>query len=353
MKKLLLNIVLFPIPVVLICLILNDLLPVSFWTYRTWEAVRVYDSKLPTGFGPFYPNSKLSMSEQGDLAHHTEFSILKKVVWETDELGFRNRPKSKDKPIDILLIGDSFIAGTSLDQDQTLSEQLKLLTGKNVYQIAPSRIEEFDKLLRLKLISKPKVIILSPVERNLNMLTPVAKYTVSKREFKRIELSESPVIQWISVLYDRFEKNSSYQFFKSRFRGTSGSGIQSAVNKKFFFLRGKDQMPANKFKYDKIVESLKSYKSYCDSLGIVFVFLPCPDKESVYYEYVPFSKQPSTLFQLDSILSANGINTINSLGVFNRYKRNALLYSYDDTHWNAAGVSVIATEIMKKYGSYL
>ena len=112
-------------------------------------------------------------------------------------------------------------------------------------------------------------------------------------------------------------------------------------------------MPANKFKYDKIVQSLKSYKAYCDSLGIVFVFLPCPDKESVYYEYVPFSKQPSTLFQLDSILIANGINTINSLGVLNRSKKNALLYSYDDTHWNAAGVSVIATEIMKKYGSLL
>jgi alginate O-acetyltransferase complex protein AlgJ len=353
MKKLAFNLSYFIFPVLFWIIFSNEILPASTWTYRAWEALRVYNSKLPTGFGPFYPNCKLTMTEQGDLAHHTRFSISKRVMWETDELGFRNKPNSKDKPIDILLIGDSFIAGTSLDQDETLSEQLKRLSGKNVYQIAPCRIEEFDKMRRLNLIPKPKMIIFSPVERNLNQLSCVAKYTVSKRELKRIKLTEHPLIRHTAVLYDRFQKNASYQYVKSRIDGLTGFGTQSVVKPGFFFLRGKKQLAANKFNYDKITEAIKSYKTYCDSLGITFVFLPCPDKESVYYEYVPFNKQPFTLLKLDSMLVANNVNTINTLALFTLNKGKFLLYSYDDAHWNAAGVSVVAAEIMRKYRGLL
>ena len=119
-----------------------------------------------------------------------------------------------------------------------------------------------------------------------------------------------------------------------------------------FFCESCDYTTCKKFNYDKIIESLKSYKYYCDSLGIVFVFLPCPDKESVYFEFVPFSKQSSTLLTLDSILCENNINTINSLAIFNKNKKKSLLYNYDDTHWSAAGVSLIAPEILKKYFAY-
>jgi hypothetical protein len=353
MKKLVFNLFLFIIPALLWMIISNEVLPASVWTYRAWEALRVYNSRLPTGFGPFYPDYKLRMTEQGDLAHHTRFSLPKKVVWETDELGFRNRPNTKDRPIDILLIGDSFIAGTSLDQDQTLSEQLKQLSGKNVYQIAPSRIEEFDKMRRLNLIPKPKMIIFSPVERNLNQLSCVAKYTISKKELKRIRLSEHALIQQFSVLYDKWQKNASYQYIKSRVDGLTGFGTPSTVKPGFFFLRGKKQMPPNKFNYDKIVAAVKSFKNYCDSLGIAFVFVPCPDKESVYFEFVPFSKQPSTLLKLDSMLVANNVNTVNTLTLFTTNKGKNLLYSYDDAHWNAAGVRVVAAEIMRKYRGLL
>jgi alginate O-acetyltransferase complex protein AlgJ len=35
-----------------------------------------------------------------------------------------------------------------------------------------------------------------------------------------------------------------------------------------------------------------SYKEYCDSLGIEFLFIPMPNKATVYYEFVPFKEQP-------------------------------------------------------------
>lgn len=37
--------------------------------------------------GPFYPHIKLKKFEEGDLAHHTKFSVKKEVDWYTDQYG--------------------------------------------------------------------------------------------------------------------------------------------------------------------------------------------------------------------------------------------------------------------------
>ncbi len=124
---------------------------------------------------------------------------------------------------------------------------------------------------------------------------------------------------------------------------------QSEINKKMFFLNGKDQADYMT-NLITVAEVIESYKNFCDSLGIGFLFLPLPDKETVYYDLVPFKEQPNYLFELDAELKTRNISTINSLNAFNRYrqKNNSLIYHLDDTHWNSKGVNIIAEEIIKE-----
>ena len=84
-------------------------------------------------------------------------------------------------------------------------------------------------------------------------------------------------------------------------------------------------------------------------MGIDFLFLPMPDKETVYFELVPFIKQPNYLFKLDSILTNSNVATINTLKIYNEFRKEnkSLLYHFDDTHWNSNATEIIANEITK------
>ena len=57
--------------------------------------------------GSYYPNKILEMNEFGDLGHHTDYKVVKKVIWKTDKLGFRNSNSIDSSSI--YLIGDSFL----------------------------------------------------------------------------------------------------------------------------------------------------------------------------------------------------------------------------------------------------
>jgi hypothetical protein len=97
-------------------------LPFDFFTFRVWEALLV-DELKPIIAAPFYPNQHIIKDEVGDIVPHTEKEAIKHVEWFTDDYGFRK--KEKKGPWDIVVIGDSNIAGSSLTQDDMLTEVLE------------------------------------------------------------------------------------------------------------------------------------------------------------------------------------------------------------------------------------
>jgi alginate O-acetyltransferase complex protein AlgJ len=341
MKKFLLKVFVFLLTPVLSLLIIGASLPINFFTYRTWEAISFKTNV--SSYAPFYPNTILNMIGVGDLCHHSSFSIAKKEYWITDKYGFRN-DKFDNSP-DIVIIGDSFIAGTSLSQDETISNQLINLNKKLVvYNMAPSSISTLDYYLKTRKINKPRIIIYSMVERNLPNPIKIYQSNFFKETFKNvIEFGN------FNEYLDRAFKFSFIKWLTARFHDSKGSGIPSKENSHMFFLQGSSQ----KHSADDLNESARviiSYKKYCDSLGVDFLFLPMPDKESVYFELVPFDKQPQYLSQLDSILNTAHVSTINTLEIYNEYRKtsNSLLYHYDDTHWNANATRIISKEILQK-----
>jgi hypothetical protein len=340
MRKFITKILFFTLAPLIVIFISYIVIPVKLLTYRPWEALTF--SNIPAN-SPFYPNTSLDMNSVGDLCHHSNNSIQKHEYWKIDELGFRNDKYIKD--IDILIIGDSYIAGSSLNQSNTISNRI-LNIDKNlkVYNMAPSSISQFDKLLNTGKINKPKLLIFSIVERNVPEKIQYYNTNSKTEVVKKIFFNTS-----INAQVDCFFKFLPFQWAKARVNGSEGNGIAGVNNSKMYFLRGTTQ----KHQKDDLVNTINiliSYKKYCDLLGIKFIFMPMPDKETVYYELVPFDEQPDYLNKLDSILNISGVLTINTLKIYNDYRKtnDNLLYHLDDTHWNSNATEIIALEIIQK-----
>jgi alginate O-acetyltransferase complex protein AlgJ len=339
MTKFLPKILIFLVAPVIVLWVVEVLLPINFFTYRIWEAIS-YKTNI-SNYSPFYSNTKIEMIGVGDLCHHTNKSILKNENWITDKYGFRN-DKFVEAP-DILIIGDSFIAGTSLSQDNTLTNRLISMGNQlGVYNMAPSSFSAFDYYLKTGKIKKPKLIIYSIVERNVP-----GRIRIDKKNLYKKVVGEIDEITHIKEYYDRGSKFSSIKWLTARFHDSKGIGKPSNVNSNMFFLEGSSQTHSAE-DLKTTVTNIVSYKKYCDSLGIGFVFVPMPDKETVYFELVPFKKQPTYLFQLDSLLISANVSTINTLKVYNEYRQTSdkLLYQLDDTHWNPTATEIISKVII-------
>jgi hypothetical protein len=291
------------------------------------------------------------MNAVGDMCHHTKNAIIKHEIWKTDKLGFRNDAFIDSS--DILFIGDSFIEGSALTQVDILSNQVRRIYREKikVYNLAPSSFNEFDKLLKTGVIKKPKLIVFSIVERYLpEKFVPY----VPVNEFMENALIDAFSFGNLNVYLDKALKLYSIHWIQARMNGHIGYGIQSPVNPKMFFLQGAQQT-SNLQNVEIAKNTILSYKKYCDTLGVKFLFLPMPDKETVYYELVPFDKQPNYyLFTLDSVLNDSKVETINTLQLYNDYRKTSKgqLYHFDDTHWSKNAVELVAKAIVNKIGDF-
>ncbi|GAT63912.1 alginate O-acetyltransferase AlgX-related protein [Paludibacter jiangxiensis] len=348
MKRFLKKFLLFTSPILLFWITEAFVLPPNFFTYRLWESL-LYSSQIPR-VGPFYPNTTLDMTEQGDLGHHTGEAVNKKVVWKTDEWGFRNDHFIANP--DVLIIGDSFVAGTGLSQDETLTARLMNLTGGKlrIYSMAPSTLDDMIYLIQNGIMHKPKLLIFSMVERNVpkpvtgEMSRPfdlnTASYNVKRKLYG---------LTGFDAFYDRLTRFYNIRWAQARINKQQGRGLVSPVDHHMLFLQGKKSVAKADARLKSVTKALVSYKKYCDSQQIEFLFLPMPNKETVYYDLVPFPTQPDFLFRLDSLLKNEGITTLNVLPLYN-YERSkgSLLYHSDDSHWNGYAAQLVASEV-KKY----
>ncbi|MEI6820825.1 MAG: hypothetical protein WCL51_02740 [Bacteroidota bacterium] len=323
--------------------LIDAILPITFFTHRHHEAI-TFQSIVPAKT-KMYPNISSSMDAVGDLAYYTKYEIIKHETWKTDKLGYRNDEFIEDP--DILFIGDSFIEGSSLNQNQTISNNVsKKLKQVKVYNMAPCNFNEFIKYLKIGVIKKPKLIIFSSVERNVPDM--IANHISENNPVENL-LNNAFSFNNINIYIDKALKLYSVNWIRARINGTKGIGIQSGINPNMFFYKGINQK-YNPEDLSSTTKVLLAYKKYCDSLGIYFLFLPIPNKETVYYELVPFEKQPNYLLRLDSLLKNSNIPSINTLKIYNDYRisNTKLLYHFDDTHWNSNGVEIISNEIINK-----
>jgi len=363
MKKFVFKSVLFLVPFLVAIGIELFVLPIDFFTFRVWEAlvIRKYRNILP---GEFYPNMEITKIEEGDLAHHTRFTHKRKVRWVTDRYGYRKQNTNRSRH-EVVVIGDSNIAGSGVTQEDILSEVLEKKLGMSVYPISPGSLDTFLRERRFQR-DPPNIVIISSVERFMFSLPPVkvtsknvsTKLRIVIRDIGyrlRNQISGSHLIQFVGVSLDRIYKANMLQYLRASLRrmGPSDSGAipSGSVSSKYgpvFFLQGADaNKDVPKDRLDQVVEVIKTYDELLRRKGIRFIFLPIPEKENIYHESL-HTPRPVFLEQLIAALKNLGIETVDTQTAFeDAFRKGVLLYHTNDTHWNENGVK-IAAELLKE-----
>lgn len=354
MKKFICRTLLFFLPFYLLLILELFVLPIDHFTFRAWEAlvVRKIDWILE---GPFYPNMKIHKIEKGDMAPHSAFAVKREVQWQTDRYGYRKR-NTPIKRHEIIIVGDSMAAGGGLTQKEMFSEVLKERLGVSVYLYSPRRLSSFLKDPRF-IRYPPDIVIFETAENQIALLTPLSeRQKAAKEEGSVVEFfrksREIPWVQSLGIFLDRAYKNNMLNYFrallrrkvvpeKQRYNYRAGSML---------FLEG---VAANKdIPKEHIDAHAQMIEGYCRAVqerGIRFIFLPVPNKETIYHDLLPDPKRPVYLDHLMSEVKKKGVETINLQDAYEReyHKHSTLLYWLDDTHWNAKGVQ-IAADLMEK-----
>ena len=330
-------------------------LPINFFTFRIWEAVSVYclNDYLP---GPFYPNMKLGMVEQaGDLGHNTSFGITRHITWETDNFGYRNIKQRADNP-DLVVIGDSFIVGAALAQTEMLSESLSKKLNTNVYAMAPIDVNDFLTMERFKQ-NKPGVVIFGWVERELTNLPLLKDNSRTDNSYFRGPIkSYLDKNQQFAIFIDRACKHSMIRYVVSNFDKVLNeikfslikSGNAGNDQNMLFFqgVEANKDIPSEEIK--RIANIVKSYEAAFEKRGIDFVFLPIPNKENIYSDFLSDKKKPTFISNLFLELERKGVYVVDIQTPYRRLyeQQKEILYRPDDTHWNEKGVDIAAEQII-------
>lgn len=355
MKKFVLKVFLFSLPFLLMIGIELFVLPVDFFTFRVWEAllIRKMHSIFP---GHFYPRMEVTKLETGgDLTRHTPFAIPKKVKWITDRYGFRKKDSEGMKP-QVVIIGDSNIAGIGLTQEEILSEVLEEQLKIPVYPYAPAgSVNSFLKDLRFEK-NPPRVVIVSYIERDIVNI-PFPKLSRTRERFhsfyeSRDKLTQIRWVQSAGVLLDRLFRMNMLNYVRASI-GNRAYVDYCHFPSKFgpmFFVQGEEankEVPYERFY--KAVETIEGYGRILRKRNIRFIFLPIPNKENVYHDFLPHSQRPVFLEQLIHELKKRKIETVDTQKAFeDEYRKNsALLFFLDDSHWNPRGVRLAADRTVK------
>ena len=90
----------------------------------------------------------------------------------------------------------------------------------------------------------------------------------------------------------------------------------------------------------------------------LYLFVVCPDKESIYHEYYPAAlnkvRSDTSLDQLINYMNRNSnYHLIDLRPVLINAKRSRVLYYKHDSHWNSYGAYVAYAAIIQKIGKYI
>jgi hypothetical protein len=241
-----------------------------------------------------------------------------------------------------------------LTQEEILSEVLEDQLKASVYPYAPvGSINSFLKNKRF-IENSPDIVIFARIERELLGLDSL-KPMREKKWFPKVkeQIQMNRMIQSLAIPLDRVSKMVMLHYFRARLRRSIsppkplGVGPISSQYGPIFFIQGRRaNEDVSQEKLDKAVQVIGSYNDAVKSRGIRFIFLPIPNKENIFYEYLETAR-PVFLEQLISELKNRGIETIDTQRTFEEVfqKNKVLLYHTDDTHWNGNAIKITAALI--------
>ncbi|MBT6691583.1 hypothetical protein HOB10_04595 [Candidatus Parcubacteria bacterium] len=341
MKNIWLKLLIFISPLIVLVVVDLYVLPPGYFTYRSWEEVS-YNRFDNFKVGPFYPNVKVNRLEEGNLGHHSGYAEIKEVEWVTDQYGYRSY---EGKGHDTVVIGDSFIAGATLDQVDTFTEVLESMIDGDVYSMANANINDYLSDKRFS-EEPPKRVIMASIRLLSNIETKTTNESSVEKFFK-----EKDITQEIIKEIDRFLKLRIIRYTNSALKRTINqffdkdtvADIAFISNDVLFLKLKNDYLRRTDDDVKPAVSIIKSYHDYFTSQGIEFMFLPIPNKRDIYHELLPQEQKSNFVPLLVDSLQDEGVGVVNIYTVFEEaYENGEDFYHLDDTHWNKEGARVAA-----------
>jgi hypothetical protein len=334
-------------PFLLLTLVEAICFPLETFPFRSWESLSV--RKLKWAFpGPFYPNRHLSRTEVGDLGNGTAYAVPHSVEWFTDDYGFRNRQTRDANELDLVIIGDSFVAGTGLTQDDQLSEVIERQYGYHTASYAPANLKHFSRDPRFA--SKlPSVVIFAAVERTL---PGIAEPGRSKAGFQQQVTRLGTDYESLMCALDRLVAPQMFYYLQARLRPEPRRLIIASDQPQLLFLSDHQrESAATADVQSRVLEKIRRYHAWVKERGSRFVFVPIPDKEYCHAESLPLRTWPSILPELVANLRSDGIEVVDLAPLFRQTiarDPSDPLYQLDDSHWNAHAVRLAAEQIANR-----
>lgn len=338
-------------------------LPPEHLALRSWEAVTLF----VTGAGPFAPNkhyvNAAAPGDLGTLANQPQYSHPHVESFTTGRQGYRGYDPDADGPPAAILFGDSFGAGGSLADEDSLCARLRPVFGGPVFFGA-----YYSPKLPAKLASLPR-----------------APYVILQLS-ERYPVSDAPnVAQGISGLIRRSVDESSDLFIKIRYLNslTVYSPLEIWAGRVYRYLQNDEILPNVQaasvdrytlrnqtemlFLHSEISQlfspppielaGLTALEHQLETHGSHVIVVLVPNKLTVYYPLIPgFSPEPVEdrlyINVLERELRQASIPVVNLTATLQRtaaaaLAKNELIYHPDDTHWNAAGVMAASAEIAR------
>jgi hypothetical protein len=352
--------------VVLICLLLDialRFLPPGLITFRAWEAVTLF----ATGNAPFIPNAAYrNILSSGDLANFANLPHLRQYreeVFSTDAAGYRNRGETAIPFTGILLVGDSFAAGSGVSDSLTLSEQLNHISGRRVYNGAETA--SFWELLQ-RLQMTRGLVVWQQSERS-----PLPLFFVPEQSWK-VQLLRRAFGDKRTETLRRIHRYAMALESYSPLQILCGRAVKLLQNDRIFPNPYRSEVVVTKLRNGREIlflpTEVKNYemdrstdpegfvqlKMQLQKKGIGLLVLLVPDKYVVYHDLLlspsPRTEHRQFLDVVEQRLAAANVPVLNLTPHFRiqaerLLDRDEYLYWLDDTHWNAEGIRDAAQSI--------
>ncbi len=296
-------------------------LPIDFFSFRAWEAVLPYQSSLFPG--AFYPNQNLVSWTAGDRDPRGPRTRL--IDFYTDKYGYRNRPRAEEpERYDIVVIGDSLMAGSHLKQHETVAEVLEAKCNCKVYNYAAGGTQQLLQFVAdprfMEPNRRPRYVMFE--SRKGDMYNMVERYPIFDKAppYRSIEYSTF----W-EIVKDRYQKHMGLRSFQARLRLTKVANNQPAV-----------KPPAEEV-IAHTRKSIHSINKFFADRGIQLIYFIMPSEDRSFDKF--FAE-----------LDGSGIPTIGHLPTpeLPHGYQPIDYYFNEDSHWRPENAALAAEEIWQK-----
>ncbi len=326
---------------------------------RQWLAThRIY-------YEYYQPDDLLLYKVRPDLRDLTVHAPRDEVsaTYSTDDRGFRNLGRDYSKA-QIFFIGDSFVWGSWVTQEETLVSRIEAELGETVINLG---VGSYDFLRYQVLFEhfvaryKPKIAALGVFPNDLRDRSPLEpgkpgsgeefykgwsryetypeyKKTLTYSFFRWITTGESPASDQYGRRLDSDQKEASNGLTLFRYRGASRDYLENAQAVNWV-----------QTSVDRIVEISAQN-------GVQLAIFLFPTKESTYkseYERlfpdsIDYLKNEEEGYQrILGRAQSHGVPCIDLTPLFRELGKTALLYHRLDPHWNPAGNDAAAKEVVQ------